>query len=194
MLMIFSIRVFFTWCVVLFFCFQGIGQKFNISGTPKPIAETKAFFLTDFSYMYRINTIDSWPFSTQERHYLNSELGFMVNVDTKWALGTNFNLELDLQDDFKTYVKLRARRWLKNKRSIDFAPGINLDENTFLMSMDYNFNSWLAITSKIEVGHTIEGKKIPFQIGLKLRSKAGLVAHGAALATFAYFAATWEAD
>lgn len=162
--------------------------------TPKSLPETRAFLLTDFSYRYRINNVDRFPWDDRRRHFLDSEIGFMVNMNPSWALGANLDLEMDVEDDFRLYGKIRLRRWFTNYRSIDIAPGYDWDNQHWILSVDYNFNKWFAVTSKVEIVQGFGQTYVPFQIGIKMRSIAGLIGNGGALATFIYWMAKWEAD
>jgi len=169
----------------------------QFSMKPKPLDEAKVFLLADFGYSYRVNTIEGW-LPEEKLHLLNSELGLMVNINSNFAIGSNFQVSIDLthENDLYIYGKLRFRKWFSNGMSLDFAPGINLGERRFYTgSMDFHFFDWLAITAQIEEEFRWLGRSpdkiYPIYLGIKFSSIPGLGFNGGGLIVGIIYATLW---
>ncbi|MBT8230240.1 MAG: hypothetical protein KJO50_08265, partial [Bacteroidia bacterium] len=159
----------------------------QIGVVPKITDEAKVFFITDFSYIHRLNLPNTGSMDLRHGERLNAELGMLVNVGSKYAVGGNAMFSLQLRGEgLPTYMKLRVRRWLSKDACIDFAPGIKIGRRNYIISFDYHFNKWLAITTQIEEGYeslthgvpNTKGKVYGVFGGIKMSSKPGMYLNG----------------
>ncbi len=141
------------------------------------------------------------------RHYLISELGIMHNLNTQYALGATQFFGWDVGHDLRGGVKLRVRRWLSPKISLDLSGGALLwstageifEYPAFMGGASLNFSEWESINVLVELMQTrhyeyssdytsmlyrsvapsLQGRGI--YVGYKLSSKPGFVLNVAAL-------------
>ncbi len=155
--------------------------------TPQPPDSAKVFLLADFGYTYRISNTDVWPYGGQRKHMLNSEIGAMVNIGRTTALGGNVHIAWDMDDDMLAMAKIRLRRWVSRKSSLDLALGYDMaggfdfKHGSYVASIDYHPVEWFALTAQIEDRQTIEGQRFPVYGGVKFSSAPGLYLNGASL-------------
>jgi hypothetical protein len=205
-----------------FFCAEAFGQP-CLSAKPKP--HCGAFFITEFGYGYKatsplkrrtFNQIgDSTSFYEYEltgRHLLVSELGLMHNLNANYGLGFTHFLGWDVGHHLHGGVKLRVRKWLNERASLDISGGPLLwgaegefDYPGFTGGVSLNLNEWESLSLTVTSLHTqsyeyayvdYDGK--PFRnfaprqnelavfAGYKFASKPGLALNAAALVSFGY--------
>ncbi len=193
--------------------------------TTKPAPACRSCFITEIGYSYKINpplkktTIemvgDSVTYASEwevtGRHYLTSELGYIYNFNTQYGLGLTHFAGWDVDHNLRGGLKLRMRKWLNPKTSLDlsggaFLWGIDDDElkrPAFIGGASLNFSNWQAVNVLVEVLETKpyeysydpgsggmpyrsispHQRNVGVYLGYKLSSKPGLVLNGAALAT-----------
>jgi hypothetical protein len=90
---------------------------------PKPLPDCKTFLITEIGYFYRVNStpegLRKYP------HNIVSNLGFMVNLSDVFALGATTHVSFDTED-FRGGFKIRGRRWLSTRYSVDLSMGLIL--------------------------------------------------------------------
>lgn len=99
---------------------QNIGMCFR--GQPLPACQT--FWLTEFGYYRTIHSTD-FPPRTQNDWYLSGEIGFMANMNQRYAIGLS-GVFGGVNSGSRFGIKPRFRMWLRNRVSVDVAPGILL--------------------------------------------------------------------
>jgi len=147
----------------------------------KPAPECRSCFITEFGYGYKItpplkkayismigNSVtvdDEWEVSG--RHYLTSELGYIYNLNAKYGLGFTHFAGWDIGHNLRGGVKLRLRKWLNPKTSLDLSGGTSLwvikdfvgtdpdlKRSTFIGGASLNFSEWAAVNVMVEVLET----------------------------------------
>jgi len=179
-------------------------------------------FITEFGYSYQITppmksksveTLGTTFMYSNEwwvtgRHYLTSELGYIHNFNAKYGLGVTHFTGWDVGHNLRRGLKLRIRRWINPKTSLDLSvgsilwgggweiklPGLAGDvgmnfhntqtvyvtiEALKIMSNDY---SYYPEEGGLKRGFSLYRRNVGVYIGYKLGSKKGLVFHGLALA------------
>ena len=152
--------------------------------SPKPIREKKVFLITDLGYTSSLS-------DRQRGSALNSEFGIMTNINSGFALGGSLHAAF-ADNGTNYYVKLRARKWISDEMSINFAPGIELSNKKIMVSLDFHLNKCLAITTQIEPVQTHDGIKYPISAGVKLSSNPGLAANLVAIIGTLVVIASWD--
>ncbi|OGC85424.1 MAG: hypothetical protein A2142_02210 [candidate division Zixibacteria bacterium RBG_16_48_11] len=160
-----------------------------------PKSQYGFFLLSEFGYLPRIALNSKLPESYYDKSFLFTwELGLMLNVSEKNALG--FSLYAAADDEGSRYgAKARFRRWFSHGFSLDFAPGILLDEIDshnekypgFTGQMGLNLN-WLTLATQLEIIpvetyftnelgdlYKARGNEVAWYVGLKLNSDPGFL-------------------
>jgi hypothetical protein len=140
--------------------------------TAKPAPACRACFITEFGYGYKINpplkrtfiemaggsVTYTYESEVTGRHYLTSELGYLYNLNAQYGLGFTHFTGWDVGHNLRGGLKLRLRRWLNPKTSLDlsggaFLWGIDDDElqrSTFIGGASVNFSEWESVNLMIE--------------------------------------------
>lgn len=156
---------------------------------PHPLPACRSFLVTEFGYGYRVNAFAENTFNLKRRHYFTSDLGFMVNLNSHYALGVSHFIGMDNGGENRGGFKFTIRRWLNKKSSIDFSPGFLLWDTRaptrqypFVSSLDLNIRDWFAFTTQLEFVPTRfqGGTDRVCYFGLKTGSYPGLILNGAA--------------
>jgi hypothetical protein len=193
--------------------------------TAKPAPACRSCFITEFGYGYKLTSPlksasiswvgDSVTYAYEPevtgRHYLTSELGYMRNLNSQYSLGFTHFTRWDIGHNLRGGMKLRVRRWLNQKTSVDLSGGMilwgiedsDLKRSAFIGGASVNFSDWEAVNVQIEVLETqpydysysdFNGvqsrsfsprrRNVGVYLSYKLSSKPGLVLNGVALVTF----------
>lgn len=191
--------------------------------TAKPAPACRSCFITELGYGYKItsplkktttetvgNSVTNvYEWEIGGRHYLTSELGYMRNLNAQYGLGFTHFTRWDIGHNLRGGIKLRMRRWLNQKISLDLSGGTilwgiddsELKRSTFIGSAGVTFSDWEAVNVQIEVLETqpsdysypsgTDGmlyrsfsprrRNVGVYLGYKLSSVPGLVGNGVAL-------------
>ncbi|KPK81606.1 MAG: hypothetical protein AMS25_05485 [Gemmatimonas sp. SM23_52] len=124
-----------TWAAPLEaqFCFRG-----------RPARECRQFLITEAGYARGAR--DGW--------LLMSELGFMHNLNDKNALGGTVLAGM-VSDDVQIGLKLRYRRWLSSKLTLDASPGVILHHGNhrapgFTGHVGVGYGDYLGLTLLVQ--------------------------------------------
>ena len=138
----------------------------------RPLPTCRSFWITEAGYGYAL--------TGSNRHYATWELGLMTNLDERWAVGGTFLAGIAFGDGARVGVGLkpRFRLWLDSSTSVELSPGVLLAGSEgqfprFTGHVSVNFQDRLALTSQLEVLDNVA-----WYVGVKLGSKAGLIATG----------------
>ncbi len=193
--------------------------------TAKPTPHCRSFFITEFGYGYKAtsplqqrhyNVIgdSTWVYENEitGRHQLSSELGMMRNLNANYSLGLTHIAGWDVGHHLHVGLKLRLRKWLSDKASIDLSGGAllwstestGLEYPAFIGGASLNFDQWQSLNLTITALQTqpyeysysdYDGvryrsfaprqREVGVFLGYKLSSQPGLALHAAALAGFA---------
>ncbi len=170
----------------------------NFSFNPRPLDQTKAFSITEFSLGHRFGNYTQNGEDRSESEALATwELGYMRNLSERWALGVAAFLNAD---DWRTQfgVKPRVRYWLGQKSSLDFSIGPilktfgedQLTHKGISSNLGYNFNNWLGLDAGFEYVSfdgtqfapggelliPVEGDRTSFSISAKVAGVPGAIA------------------
>ena len=186
--------------------------------------QCSSFYVTEFGYAFKLTSplrreyytavgdsiTSASDYALAGRHLLFSELGVMYNINPDYAVGFTHFIGWDAGHSFFGGAKLRARRWLNEKASIDVSGGAvvwrsedeSVNRPSFIGGASVNFSDWqgvdLTITSTstkpseyiyYETGGVATRSFSPRQrelgvyLGHRLASKPGLVMNGVALVT-----------
>lgn len=191
--------------------------------TAKPAPACRTCFITEIGYSYKITsplkraTIemvgDSVTYTYESemmgRHYLTSELGYIYNLNAQYGLGFTHFTGWDVGHNLRGGLKLRLRKWLNPKTSLDlsggaFLWGIDDDElkrPAFIGGASVAFSEWESVNLMIEFlqtqpydytydygdgipqrSYSPQRRNVGVYLGYKLSSKPGLVFNGVAVA------------
>lgn len=143
--------------------------------------------ITDFMVNIPIPGIASRP----ERHLdLATNLGWLFNVDKRWAVGPSFFFSAYLNGGWNSQlgVHLRARHYLTKDLHLDVSPGFIIWDNPlpegfagYSSELAIGFGDWISLTSRFDYLRAYPEDYIEvFQIGIKFGSYAGLGLSGLA--------------
>jgi hypothetical protein len=151
-------------------------------------------------------------------------LGYIHDLNSKYGLGVTHFTGWNVMHYLHGGLKLRIRRWLNPKTSLDLSVGSILwglgsdfKQPAFIGDISLNFSNRKAVNVMIEVletksynnsyyyeggilkrDFTLRRRNVGVYLGCKLGSKTGLVFHGIALAAsvfaFILFASLYEGD
>lgn len=192
--------------------------------TSRPSPQCATFFVTELGYSFRLtpplrsesftavgdSIISSYESRVGGRHLLRSELGVMYNLNPRYAVGFTHYLGWDVGHVLFGGVKLRARRWLSDRSSIDVSGGVilwssegdQIEQPSFIGGASMNFSPWqsvdLTVTSMSTQpfdytfydaggvpyrGYSPRHRALGVHLGHTIASKPGLVLNGVALIT-----------
>ncbi len=190
----------------------------------KPAPACRSFFITEFGYGYKAtsplhrrayevfgNSSSFYEDEITGRHLLSSELGLMRNLNADYGFGATHFFGWDVGRQLHGGVKLRMRKWLSDKESIDLSGGLLLwgtnagvfEYPSFVGGASLNFSDWESFnltvttlnTQSYDYTYYYEGvsyrsfsprqNEIGVYVGYKLSSKPGLVFNAASLTAFA---------
>jgi hypothetical protein len=162
--------------------------------------ERRSFWITEFGYNQRFNVStkvhqvkyqdSDYQWINTERYtpakrYFTWEVGRMLTMNRRSALGAALFLGTDANDMLRFGVKPRYRRWLDSKVSLEIAPGILIRggdplESTFPgvnTHVGLNFEDNFILYAQMEVNRTKNyGTDVAWYGGVKLGSSPGLIA------------------
>jgi hypothetical protein len=187
--------------------------------TAKPAPACRSCFITELGYGYKITSllkrrtietvgnsvtnVNEWEVGG--RHYLTSELGYLYNLNAQYGLGFTHFAGWDIDHHLRGGLKLRIRKWLNQKISLDLSGGATLwgiDDSdlkraTFIGSASVIFSGWEAVNVQVEVLETQpfdysyfyedgvqfrssspRRRNVAVYLGYKLSSKPGLAFNG----------------
>ncbi len=196
----------------------------EFSFSPQPLPGCRAFAVTELGLGYRLtplprtkhitvytdetgtDTSTSYEPAHGSRLLVTADFGMMWNLNENYALGGSCFLSLSPR--FRSGARLRIRRWLSARSSLDFLPGVVLERSSgyhsspgFTGSIDLKIEEWLALMMTVEyfrgqrhesrwsydqwVTHTTRESEddIGVYLGARSGSYPGAVAAGA---TFAF--------
>ncbi len=194
----------------------------QFSWKPKPYPECKSFAVTDFQVLvrltappyeqgrfYHFDTLEtSWTRSLRGKLSFISDLGLMWNLNKRYAVGFSHILVGNFgsdEDGFYGGFKLRLRKWLTEKSSMEVSPGILLWGNNigglfkrpgWAASLDYRWKESMGVSLHAEYLRGNEwdytggesGEKgyadsdLGIYLGARTGSVPGLIANAAGLA------------
>ncbi len=194
----------------LLFPMPGVQAQGCLRPQPSPACHT--FLITEVGLQYRVNSISYDRFPFESREYFTSDLGLMINLCGRYALGFGNFIGVSLDGHFRGGLKLRAKRWLGAQKSVDLSAGPLLWDDdgslaipSFTVDVSYHMNRWLAMTFLIEYLRTKTRSyrdyhedqlvlvadpgvsDVAFHLGVKAGSTPGLVANAAAATAGAVF-------
>lgn len=146
----------------------------------KPAPECRSSLITEFGYGYKItpplkrayismvgnSVTNNREWEVTGRHYLTSELGHIYNFNEKYGLGLTHFIGWDISHNLRGGVKLRLRKWLNPKTSLDLSGGVLLwnikagiknyvlERSTFMGGASLNFRECQAVNVMVEVLET----------------------------------------
>lgn len=203
--------------------------------TARPAPQCRACFVTEFGYDFKVTApLKRRTFSAQGdsitatyenpisgRHLITSELGVMYNIGRDHAVGFTHFIGWDAGHRLFGGVKLRGRRWLSERSSVDVSAGALLwgiegegfEKPGFIAGASWNVSSWqsvdLTVTSMeskpwgyayydsmLSVAHRTYSpgqREVAVYLGHRIASKPGLVVNGAALLTTGVVLGIWLA-
>ncbi len=151
---------------------------------PKPLPACRTFPITEIGFNYRISSDQA----TDQQLYIASDLGFMRNLSTRYALGASNFVGFGDDSEFRGGLKLRVRKWFTNGTSLDISPGILLWDSIwrfsrpgFTGSVDLKFEEWFGLSLIFEYRRAREemyAHDTGIYLGMKSGSSAGLIGHG----------------
>lgn len=167
----------------------------------RPLPRCKTFFITEFSMMGKLAGTNL-GYEEAPGYLGQFDLGFMGNLSTRYALGGTVFLRASPDDGSGNLgVAVRLRRWLGDKFSADFSPGLGLfwegdhqvKSPSFTGSVRLSYRDYVALIGSVEVvkrelwtGYpSIEVKEKTFSalyLGVTAQSTPGLVFSGLAIA------------
>ena len=190
--------------------------------TARPAPACRSCFITEIGYSYAVTSPlirtttqwigDSISYVAHEdltgRHYLTSELGYVYNLNSKYGLGFTHFAGWDFGHGLRGGLKLRLRKWLSTKTSLDVSGGALLwdfDSNTNLPAAiggcSVTFGEWESVNLLVELletpaidmsydygdgvvlrNLTPRQRNVGVYLGYKLSSKPGLVFTGITVA------------
>ncbi len=97
---------------------------------PKPLPACRTFPITEIGLNYRVSSDQA----TDQQLYITSDLGFMRNLNPRYALGASNFVGFGDDSEFRGGLKPRMRRWFTNGTRIDVSPGILLWDSIWRFS------------------------------------------------------------
>ena len=167
-----------------------------------PLPACRSFWITEASYLIRLGgTPDSYSYSVGGRYSASVDLGGMLNVSDRVAIGASASASA--LDGIQLAVKPRVRVWLSPNTSLDLAPGIVVSgdggAHRFVGDASIMFQDRIGVTAQAYVlptgtfypdGTSTVGHHLVVYTGVRLGSKLGVVGAGAdALALLLAFGA-----
>lgn len=158
----------------------------------KPNSDCRSFWITEAGALYRfakVKTHDEW-FATL---MYNWELGLMFNRNTPDAIGATLFLDFDdYLNNVQTGIRLRYRRWLSHRISLDIAPGVVVTgskvDNMFPSAeILVNAGDFVALTLRLDMRH----RRVTGYGGIRFCSYPGVVV---GIAGPIIAAAVWASD
>ena len=158
--------------------------------TVKPAPACRSCFITELGYSYKITPplkgtsikmvgdsvvrVNEWEVTG--RHYLISELGYIYNLNAKYGLGFTLFNGWDIGYNWRGGMKLRMRKWLNQKISLDLSAGAilwsessELKRPAFIGGANLNCN-WNVVNVLVEVFETESFDYSYFSNGLQYRN------------------------
>ncbi|GEM_PF-1058384 len=213
----FSILFAAIFCTLLFS--STVWAQLCLKPHPQPACRT--FFITEISYNFRANSaptrtiifppfdgVDSYTlkeriFDFKRRHFFTSDLGLMTNLNARYAIGASHFIGMDNGGEFRGGFKIRVRRWLGAKSSLDLSTGMllwnthfNPKHPGFTAGVHFNMRDWFALTVLLESIRLQPSGYLPpvqvisdprsdtaFYVGVKTGSTPGLIGNALAAAT-----------
>jgi hypothetical protein len=118
-------KILFSMVLLSFLVFPLLaGAQFSLK--PSPLPNCKTFLLTEIGYLYRVNSFPAGLYSYSHHSYSTSNVGLMINLSSKLAIGVANFVGMDNDGQFRWGVKARARRWFGQEKSADLSLGCNL--------------------------------------------------------------------
>lgn len=165
----------------------------QFSFVPKPLPECKTFLITEIGYAFRLSSVPEGL--VERRHHIISDSGIMVNLNSNYAVGINNFFGFESASQFRWGMRVRARRWLNNRSSIDLSLGLNFLDSRgirktpqFSSEVSFNFRDLANLVILLEVtdyditrsvwdtGYVrYTGKDTSLSTGLKFGRKIGLI-------------------
>jgi hypothetical protein len=222
-----TMKTFFTVIGIVLGIFISSSSLFaQLCLSAKPAPQCRSCFITEFGYGYKItpplkrasismignSVTDNYEWKVTGRHYLTSEVGYIYNLNAQYGLGFTHFTGWDIGHNLRGGVKLRLRKWLNPKTSLDLSGGAFLwnikvgtenyvlERSTFMGGASLNFSECQAVNVMVEVLETkpysyFNGvqyrnfwprrRNVGIYLGYKLSSKPGLVLNGITLGTVA---------
>ena len=192
--------------------------------TARPGPACRSCIIAEFGYGYeltpplKIRSIgmvgDSVTFDfesqTMDRHLLTSELGYIYNLNAKYGLGFTHFTGWNVGENLRGGLKLRVRKWLTPKTSLDISGGAilwgmnrsQLKDPALIGGASVTFSEWESVNLLVEVVETQphdytfdygdgilrrnispRQRNVGVYLGYKLSSKPGLFFNAGAVAT-----------
>jgi hypothetical protein len=131
----------------------------------RPLSRCKTFWVLEFSYLQRLDTKPSGWVTQSGTWYLTGDIGHMVNISRKSALGATLFIGGD-DDSGRMGIIPRFRYWFGPGSSgsqpirLDFSAGplLSITDNYlepktpgFMGNISLNFEDWFALTTQVEI-------------------------------------------
>jgi hypothetical protein len=115
----------------------------------KPLPHCRTFWVTEFTASGQVGK----PIG--QGIVLMPELGYMVNLNEKHAVGGSYFFDIpsdsDHPDGFRHGPKLRYRRWINRSYNVDITAGLMISEKPELAAEAvFNFRDWIGIGARVE--------------------------------------------
>jgi hypothetical protein len=110
---------------ILFLCLAGSdlsAQTHNLTWRGAPLSHTKSFLITECGVGLRLTRNAAQQYARNRDVHIAWELGWMRNVNPRWAIGGTSYLSVD-GDGSRFALKPRVRRWLSPTLSFDLSAG-----------------------------------------------------------------------
>lgn len=75
--------------IIIFFLHGSSIAQSTLSLRPQPLPGCRSFLVTAFGFAYRVNSFAENTFILKRRHYLTSDIGVMINLNSRYALGAS---------------------------------------------------------------------------------------------------------
>jgi hypothetical protein len=191
--------------------------------TAHPAPTCRSCFVTECGYVFQltppmtlrsIQTVgDSityeYAYELMGRHVMTSELGYIININETYGLGFTHFIGWNFGSNLRGGLKLRMRKWLNPKTSVDVSAGAilwgmnrsGLKDPTPVGSVSVTFSEWESVNLLVEVVEArgydyavdygdgiprrnilLPQRNVGVQLGYKLSSKPGLFVNAGAVA------------
>jgi hypothetical protein len=152
----------------------------------EPLPACRSFWITEASYVARVTSNGDIYTNEFERLSASLELGHLVNVSPKVAVGAS--VSADVVSGLTLGIRTRMRYWVNPSTALDFAPGLLVagvpGPPRFTADLSLMYQDRIGITLRSFVlptaryfpdGGFTTGNRFVLYGGLKLGSKFGLL-------------------
>lgn len=144
--------------------------------TAKPAPACRSCFITEFGYGYKVTPAfnqratqmigDSVTFASEwelaGRNLLASEVGYLYNLNPQYGLGFTHFTGWNIGNSLRGGLKLRVRRWITTRTSLDVSCGAILwaidqggfEDPSLIGGASVTFSEWESVNLLVEIVQT----------------------------------------